>query len=304
MVSVSGRFINWYFTRVGFKRGMVKDLARGNRRAAAPSAKVKAANAVTAPLFQGRKLWHIHPKSGHPKSGHPESGELTDPKTIVLFFHGGGYFYDVIKEHFPVWARIANLSGALVILPSYPLAGQASATEITDFSIAAYLDIKQRYPKAKIIIGGDSAGGGLALQVCQRLNSLGQNLPEHMLLWSPWADISHDRASLVEQDKRSVIIGLEGVKKAADLYRGNLDAKDPRVSPFYGDLSALPPMSVVTGSRDLLHLDILSFSKAAKTAGAKLDLDIWPGQNHYFMYLPQAEAKKIARQTARLIRSI
>ena len=304
MVSLAGRFINWYFTRVGFKDGMVKDLARGNRRAAEPSAKVMAANAVIAPLFQGRKLWHIYPKSGNPKSG-----KITDPKTIVLFFHGGGYFYDVIKEHFPVWARIANLSGSLVILPSYPLAGQASATEITDFSVAAYLDIKQRYPKAKIIIGGDSAGGGLALQVCQRLNgsglnTSGENLPEHLLLWSPWADISHDRAGLVEQDKRSVIIGLEGVKKAADLYRGELDAKDPRVSPFYGELSALPPMSVVTGSRDLLHLDILRFCAAAKGAGAKLDLDIWRGQNHYFMYLPQAEAKKIARQTARLIRSI
>jgi len=156
MVSLRGQFINWYFTRNGFKNGMAKDIKRGNRRAAMPKPAVMRRNSVEVKSFQGRQLWYLHPKSG----------KQDDPSHVILFFHGGAYFYDVLDVHFAVWAQAADITGALAILPSY--------------------------------------------------------------------------------------------------YRGDLEAKDPRVSPIYGLLSGLPPMTVVTGSRDLLHPDILRFSKAAK----------------------------------------
>jgi acetyl esterase/lipase len=294
MVSLSGRFLNWYFTRIGFKNGMAKDIKHGNDRAAEPTPKIMAQNAVEKELFEGRNLWTLHPKG--------KKGET--PEVIILFYHGGAYFYDILKEHYPPWARIANLSGASVILPSYPLTPKASALEITEWALACYHHVKAKYPESKIIMGGDSAGGGLALQVCQRIALTKAAAADHLLLWSPWADVSRDNPALETQDKRSVIIGLKGSQVASDLYRGELDPRDPRISPIYADLTGLPPITIVTGSRDLLHPDILRLSDTLKAAGAKADMHIWPGQNHYFMYLPQPEAKAVAKQTAKLVAQI
>jgi acetyl esterase/lipase len=291
MVSLAGRFFNWYFTRIGFKNGMAKDIRHGNDRAAVPTSKIMAQNAVDKEIFNGRNIWTLHPKGK----------KQTTPKVVILFYHGGAYFYDILKEHYPPWARIANISGAAVVLPSYPLTPKASALEITDWALACYHHIKAKYPNSKIIIGGDSAGGGLALQVCQRIAQSKAAPADHLLLWSPWADVSRDNPALEAQDKHSVIIGLKGSQAASDLYRGDLDPRDPRISPIYADLSGLPPITIVTGSRDLLHPDILRLADALRAAGAIHDIHIWPEQNHYFMYLPQPEAKAVAKQTARLV---
>lgn len=293
MVSLRGLFFNWYFTRIGFKNGMAKDIERGNRRAAKPKPNVMKRNAVEVHEFEGRKLWWLHPKSGKTES----------LQKIVLFFHGGAYYYDVMDVHFTAWAKVADLSGVPVILPSYPLAPDASPSEITAYAQRLVQKLRSEYPDAKLIVGGDSAGGGLALQLCQALAKLGQPQPEHLILWSPWADVSRDNPDLLEQDKRSTVIGLEGSQLAAKLYAGNVDVKDPSISPIYGDLGCLPPMTIVTGTRDLLHPDILRFSEKAKIAGASIDLHVWPEQNHYFMYLPQPEAKQVYKQTAALIKS-
>ena len=294
MVSLRGQFFNWHFTRIGFKHGMAKDVRNGNRRAAEPKPAVMRKNAVEAPEFQGRKLWYLHPKSG----------KAADPKHVILFFHGGAYFYDVLDVHFAAWAKAADVSDTLVILPSYPLAPDASPLEMTQYACDVMAKVKADYPQAKIIAGGDSAGGGLALQMCQKLAKDGTAQPDHLLLWSPWADVSRDNPALIEQDKRSVIIGLKGSQVAADLYRGDIDPKDPSISPIYGDLTCLPPTMVVTGSRDLLHPDIVRFTEAAKAAGAQIDVKIWQGQNHYFMYLPQPEAKQVYNQLSALIKTL
>ena len=294
MVSLRGQFFNWYFTRIGFKNGMAKDIARGNRRAAVPKSNIMTRNSIEGREFEGRKLWYIH----------PEGGVIADPQKIVIFFHGGAYYYDVMDLHFPAWAKVADLSGTVIVLPSYPLAPEASPSEITSYAQRLLQKFRTDFPGATLIVGGDSAGGGLALQLSQALSKAGEPQPDHLILWSPWADVSRDNPELIEQDKRSTVIGLEGSQLAAKLYAGKIDVKDPSISPIYGDLSVLPPMTIVTGSRDLLHPDILRFAEKAKAAGAKVDLQIWPEQNHYFMYLPQPEAKKVYKQTAALIKSL
>ena len=294
MVSLRGQVLNWYFTRIGFKNGMAKDIKHGNRRAAEPKPAIMRRNSIATQEFGGRKLWYIHPRSGR----------VSEPKTVVIFFHGGAYYYDVMDVHFPAWASVADLSEALVVLPSYPLAPDASPPEITAWAQGAYMKVQSDYPDAKIVVGGDSAGAGLALQLCQTLSAANQVQPHHLILWSPWADVSGDNPALIEQDKRSTVIGLEGLWIAGQLYAGDIEAKDPRVSPIYGDLAGLPPMTIVTGTRDLLHPDILRFAQRAKDAGARTDLQVWQRQNHYFMYLPQPEAKTVYRQSAALIKSI
>lgn len=294
MVSLRGQFFNWYFTRIGFKNGMSKDIARGNRRAAQPKPSVMRRNFVDKLEFEGRKLWYLHPKSG----------KENNPSKVVIFFHGGAYYYDVMDVHFPAWAKIADLSDTLIILPSYPLAPEATPSDITAYAQRVVQKIRADFPKAKLIVGGDSAGAGLALQLCQKLEAEGEAQPECLVLWSPWADISSANPALIEQDKRSTVIGLEGLKLAAKLYAGSVDEQHPSVSPIQGDLACLPPMTIVTGTRDLLHPNIILFADKAKAAGASVDLQVWQGQNHYFMYLPQPEAGRVYQKTAALIKSV
>lgn len=231
---------------------------------------------------------------------HPPKGDSTETR-VVLYFHGGAYFYDIMKEHFAGLSKLCIASDTTIIAPRYPLAPDASVQDIRDFGVAIFNDIRVQYPKAKIIMGGDSAGAGLAVQVAQYQRDNDEESAAALILWSPWVDVSMSNPDVIAADARSVMIGLDGIAMATALYIGDRDPKDPLCSPIYGDLSGLPPLHIWAGGRDLLYPDILKFADLAKAAGTEVHLTQVKGQNHMWMFLPQPEAKAVMRQTATAI---
>lgn len=291
MVSLRGQIINFALTRTAYKNNMQKAIAADYRRRGYPTDKMRNRYSITDSTFLGRDVYTLHP----PKGGSTEA-------RILLYFHGGAYFYDIMKEHFAGLSKLCTVSGTTIIAPSYPLAPDASAADIRDFGVAMFNHIRTKHPTAKIIMGGDSAGAGLAVQVAQYQRDMGDLGATALILWSPWVDVSMTNPDVMAADRNSVMIGLDGIAMATALYIGGRDPKDPLCSPIYGDLLGLPPMHIWAGGRDLLYPDIIKFADLAKAAGVEVRLTQAKGQNHMWMFLPQPEAKVVMRQTATAIR--
>lgn len=294
MVSVRGRLINTYLRMTGYKHRMVKAIEAGERFRSNPTDKQTADHHITNDPITGRDVYTIRPQSNAVDAA---------PERVLIFFHGGAYFYDIMDIHISGHCALADAANVPIVLPSYPLAPEASPKDIRDFAIAVFDNMRARYPNATIIVGGDSAGGGLAVQVVLAQRDAGANMPAALILWSPWVDVSCSNPELVEADKRSVVIGIDGVAKGGAVYAGGEDPKDPMLSPIYADLSGLSPTHIWTGTRDVLYPDIARFGDALKAAGVETHMTVEPDQNHMWMYMPQPEAKTVRLQTAKAILS-
>lgn len=108
---------------------------------------------------------------------------------------------------------------------------------------------------------GDSAGGGLALGFVQKLRNENKEQPSDVILFSPWLDLSMSNPELKILDKNDKILSIEGLKSAGQKYAANLNLKDFRVSPLYGNFKGLCKTSIFTSTNDLLYADAKACKK-------------------------------------------
>jgi acetyl esterase/lipase len=193
-----------------------------------------------------------------------------------IWYHGGSYVHDFAPQHFTFARDLALLSGAVITLPAYPLApGQTAERTVAD--AAALLESR---PDA--VVGGDSAGGGLAMAA-----SLATGAPRTLLLSSPWLDIRMTDPAIAELDARDPWLSPIGSAVAGELYRGSLPADDWRVSPVLADLDGLGPVTALCGDRDILFADALALRRRLP----RTELHLEPGMIHNYPLLPIPEAK-------------
>ena len=104
------------------------------------------------------------------------TGRGSDSSRLILFFHGGGYFAGSAGTHGPMMARLSSYAGVPVVIPNYRLSTEAPFPAAFDDAMTVWDDLMARgYDPSKIVIGGDSAGGGLAL-ACWQLFARGANV--------------------------------------------------------------------------------------------------------------------------------
>ena len=214
-----------------------------------PTAKMRTQLDVREERLAGRTVWTIAPKD-RPPAAH------------LLFFHGGGYVFSAVPPHFNLYARLAELHGIAVTAPMYPLAPEYGVDEATGFAFAAYRQFIASHD-GPFVLGGDSAGGGLAAATIMAARDAGLRLPSGLLLICPWLDISGSHPDQPAIEKRDSILKLRGIRDAGKLYAKDALANDPRVSPIHGDWSGLPPILMFGGEDDILVTD-------ARTLKAKL----------------------------------
>lgn len=148
---------------------------------------------------------------------------------------------------------------------------------------------------------GDSAGGGLALAFCQYLNEINLPQPTRLILLSPWLDVSMDTPFAPEIDKVDPNLQYDFLKIAGQNWAGEHDAHDYRVSPIYGKLTGLPPMTVYYGTHENLLPDARLFKEKCEQAGANLDYREYENMNHDFVVYPIPEAKQAQQENIELL---
>ncbi|GAA5949067.1 hypothetical protein JCM21900_004847 [Sporobolomyces salmonicolor] len=139
------------------------------------------------------------------------SGELDD-MPVCLYLFGGGYFFGSVNTHRYILWRIARKMGGRVFAPKYRLAPQYPFPCALHDALSAYLYLIHPPPSAKhravdpakIVIGGDSAGGGLALALLCLIRDAGLPAPAGGILLSPWCDLTHSFPSILQNTETDI----------------------------------------------------------------------------------------------------
>ena len=202
---------------------------------------------------------------------------------VHLHLHGGAYFLGSIDTHRDFVARLGRAAGMRSLLIDYRLVPEYPFPAALEDSINAYRWLlTEGYDPTKIILTGDSAGGGLALSTLVSLRDSGDPLPAGAVCLSPWTDLALTGDSIKTKAKADPINKPEFLKNSGLMYAGNYDLKNSLISPLYADLQGLPPLFVQVGSEETLLDDSTRLAKRAKNAGVDVRLEVWEGMVHVF----------------------
>jgi acetyl esterase/lipase len=206
----------------------------------------------------------------------------------ILYFHGGGYVLGSLDTHHELMGRLSRTCQAPVLGLDYRLAPEHPYPAAVEDAVNAYLALRERGISAdRIVLGGDSAGGGLALACLLALKTRGKALPAGAVLFSPWTDLSGSGESTNSRADVDPMVSPQLLQPMAALYRGDVAAEDPGVSPLFGDLEGLPPMLIQVGDHEILLDDSTRLASTAQAAGVEVDLEIYDGAFHVFQVMPE-----------------
>ena len=184
---------------------------------------------------------------------------------LVLYLHGGAYVNGFNAHQWRFMDRLARQTGCTVVAPAYHLAPWADYARAYDDLTALYRALLAENPGRRLILMGDSAGGGLALGLAEALAGAGDPLPERLILFSPWVDVSMDNPDIADYLAVEPMLHFDLVKVHGQYWAGDADTHHWQVSPLFGDMAGLPPVTVYCGTRELLYPDIrLAFGQAAR----------------------------------------
>ncbi|KQV81949.1 alpha/beta hydrolase [Rhizobium sp. Root1220] len=206
----------------------------------------------------------------------------SDPSRVLLFFHGGGYCSGSIQSHRRLVTEAGRAAGIRTLAVAYRLAPENPFPAALEDAIAAWRFLRrQDFAAENIVVGGDSAGGGITLSLLTGLRDEGAALPACGWLISPWTDLTMSGTTLATKDAIDPIIHTAYLGELADAYLGlGIDRTDPRVSPLHADLKGLPPLLVQVGSAETLLADATRLAAAAGGADVAVTLEIWPHMIH------------------------
>ena len=118
------------------------------------------------------------------------ANESSNSNISIIYIHGGSYYADFTSFHWSFLKKIIRKTNAKIVAPAYRLVPFGTYKEAFDFIVAVYKDYIKKHPNDKIILMGDSAGGGLALAIALYMKMHDIFLLDELVLISPWVDVS------------------------------------------------------------------------------------------------------------------
>ncbi|MEU7901031.1 alpha/beta hydrolase fold domain-containing protein [Nonomuraea sp. NPDC049152] len=225
--------------------------------------------------------------------------EIGSGERQVFYLHGGGYLREIDSSQWGFVRKLATRLDSTVTVPLYPLVPVASAPEILDGLAVFYTETV--LPKGgPVFVVGDSAGGNMALGLAQLLRERGVPQPERLILLSPHLDCTMSNPGALALERYDPVVANFGLIEAGRMYAGPLDLDDPLVSPINADLKGLAPITLFTGTREILYPDCRLLRDRAERAGVPLDYHEFPGMFHVWMMLPVREAEPVFRHLEQL----
>jgi len=225
----------------------------------------------------------------------PESQE----DRVILYLHGGGYLFGSARTHRVMLAHMARAAKARVLALDYRLAPEIPFPAPVEDSVSAYRWLlAQGISAQKMVIGGDSAGGGLAVAAMVALRSVGEPLPAAGVCISAWTDMESTGDSHMTNAESDPSVSKERLLKIAKVYLAGKEPTAPLASPIHADLTGLPPLLLQVGSIEVLLDDSTLLKSRAKAAGVSVEMEVWEDMphvwHHYAPILPEAR-KAIGR---------
>ena len=222
------------------------------------------------------------------------------PQYIVLYLHGGAYVNDASNMYFNFCDQLAQKVNAQVVFPIYPLAPNHTWEETFALLTEIYQS-RLNDASVPVIVMGDSAGGGLSVAFCEYLAEIGLRQPDKMILFSPWMDVSMSNAEAAEYEDADPMLSAYGLVEMGKRWAGELDLQDYRISPIFGNISALQNVSLFVGTREIFYPDVTAFYNMLQEQGISSKLYVGEGMNHVYPFYPIPEAREATRQVYQII---
>ena len=213
-------------------------------------------------------------------------------KATILYFHGGAYSMGSAQTHLGLTGMLSELCGLRVLSVDYRLAPEHPFPAAIDDAVSAYLWLLQQgVPAESIVVGGDSAGGGLTFATMIELKNKRVQLPAAVFTISPWVDLAHTGETIATKADVDPMFTKSGMIYMAKLYADDTDMCSPLISPLYADLRGLPPVLIHVGTSEMLLSDSRRMADALKRAGVDCVLKEWEDLFHVFhsvVYIPES----------------
>ena len=211
--------------------------------------------------------------------------KTTQSELGILYLHGGGYVVGSSKSHTKLAAQIGHAAQAQVWLPEYRLAPEHTSPAATEDVIAVYKALlSQGQDPKKLVIAGDSAGGGLSLSTAMAIRDSGLPLPAALVLLSPWVDLSLSGSSIKTHAAQDAMLSEDWLAWCAKNYCGQKSFTDPTCSPFYADLTGLPPVLIHVGTEEVLLDDAKRLAEQTEKYGIPTNLKVYDRVGHVFQF--------------------
>ncbi len=222
----------------------------------------------------------------------------------IVFFHGGAYAVEASAIHRQIVKAFVLKHGFTVTFIDYPKAPEHTFETTHRVILEAYQDIIIKNPTDEIYFFGDSAGGGLALAFLQVLRDKKViPMPKKTILMSPWVDVTMGNNNISEYVTKDPILTVDGLNIAGKRYAGSGDAKNPLISPIYGEMAGLGLIQIFIGTNEILYPDCMKLAEKLEQAlGSSVELIVEPGMIHDWIIMPTSESKKTINQMAEFYR--
>jgi acetyl esterase/lipase len=205
------------------------------------------------------------------------------PLGVIVYLHGGGYIGTSPNMYAFFTSRLCKETGFDVFVADYRLAPEfpyPAGAEDASAVFAALVDLG--IPAARILLAGDSGGGGLANTVLlDRENVAPLMRPAGLILFSPEVDLRLDEPSVTENADHDILPW--NIPTAAYLH--GADATSRSVSPLTGDLTGFPPTCVSWGGNEMFRDPIRRYVQRLRHAGVPTEAHEYDGMFHVFPIL-------------------
>jgi acetyl esterase/lipase len=210
----------------------------------------------------------------------------------VIYLHGGNFVRRPTVYQWRFADTVARRTRAEVFMPMYPLVPVHTHAEAHASVEAVYRWVVDEYGARNVTLMGDGAGGGLAVSFAQRLKELGLEQPSHLILISPWVDVTLGNPLVDEYEANDPLLASYGLRKVGVLWSRGTEDTNPLVSPINGEVRGLRNVMVFVGTRELLYPDAkLLYDRIAAT-GIHAEFHEGRGLNHNFPLYPTPEATR------------
>jgi epsilon-lactone hydrolase len=220
------------------------------------------------------------------------------PRGTMLWLHGGGYVAGSPRTAVGPALALARAADLRVLSVDWRLAPEHPFPAGRDDAVAAFRGLVEETPGQPVLVGGESAGAGLAVAMLVAARDAGLPMPAAAVLWSPAVDLRMTSRSWETKAAVDPVIRAEPLRVGFRAYAGGRPLDDPGVSPLLADLRGLPPLLVQVGSYEVLQDDSLELARRAALGDVEVTLESAPGMTHVFPWLPDKPQSRAALERA------
>jgi acetyl esterase/lipase len=219
----------------------------------------------------------------------------------ILYLHGGGYVQNFVRQHWRFMLMLVQQTNCTITAPDYPLAPEFTHANAFEMLLPLYEEMITSGSSDNKHLIGDSAGGGLALALAQEIKLKRLPRPHHIILLSPWLDITLTNPAIKEIDRFDPFLSVKGLRRAGLAYAGPVDPTNSMLSPINGELEDIGNISIFIGTRDILLADARKLKRIANDRGIRINYREYADMVHAWMFLSFPEAKRAQKEIFDLV---